>query len=107
MQQIPLIGRAGAAYAQLACYGAMLTLCYFWGQRHFPVPYPVGKMTYKILTTLTIGWFAKQALIDAYFDSTLSRLLIGNALIILFIGLVLKAEPQLIGRLPMFKKKQL
>lgn len=106
MYQIPLIGRMGAAYAQLGCYAGMLTLCYFMGQYYYAIPYPIGKIIYKVLTTLLIGWFCKQTIVDAYFDGLASRLLIGNALIILFIGLVLRAEPQLIGRLPMFRKNK-
>lgn len=41
---IPLLGYMGSALATLACYFLMAALCWWLGERHFPVPYPVLKL---------------------------------------------------------------
>ena len=43
---IPLLGYAGSAWATLACYFTMVVLSYYWGQRHYPVPYQLGRITF-------------------------------------------------------------
>jgi len=39
MVLVPLFGYTGAATAGIACFGVMVWLCYYYGQKHFPVPY--------------------------------------------------------------------
>ena len=41
---IPVLGYLGSAWATLACYFMMAALCWWLGERHFPVPYPVGRL---------------------------------------------------------------
>ena len=41
---IPIMGYMGSAWATLACYFMMAGLCWWLGERHFPVPYPVGRL---------------------------------------------------------------
>ena len=41
---IPIWGYMGCAVATLACYFSMAVLCWRLGERHFPVPYPVGRL---------------------------------------------------------------
>ncbi|WP_139925544.1 oligosaccharide flippase family protein [Hymenobacter sp. DG01] len=41
---IPLLGYMGSAVATLACYFLMAALCWWLGERHFPVPYPVARL---------------------------------------------------------------
>jgi O-antigen/teichoic acid export membrane protein len=41
---IPILGYLGSAWATLACYFMMAGLCWWLGERHFPVPYPVGRL---------------------------------------------------------------
>ncbi|RSK51062.1 polysaccharide biosynthesis C-terminal domain-containing protein [Hymenobacter rigui] len=48
---IPLLGYMGSAIATLACYFMMAALCWWLGERHFPVPYPVM----RLLAWLTIA----------------------------------------------------
>jgi O-antigen/teichoic acid export membrane protein len=37
-------GYLGSAWATLACYTSMVALAYGLGQKHYPIPYPVGRM---------------------------------------------------------------
>jgi O-antigen/teichoic acid export membrane protein len=46
---IPVLGYMGSAWATLACYFMMAALCWWLGERHFPVPYPVVRL---------MGWLA-------------------------------------------------
>ena len=41
---IPVFGYLGSAWATLACYFMMAALCWWLGERHFPVPYPVKRL---------------------------------------------------------------
>jgi O-antigen/teichoic acid export membrane protein len=41
---IPVLGYVGCAWATLACYFMMAALCWWLGERHFPVPYPVMRL---------------------------------------------------------------
>lgn len=36
---IPVIGYTGSAIACVVCYGIMSYVCWFWGRKHFPIPY--------------------------------------------------------------------
>lgn len=40
---IPKMGYMGAAWTTLICYASMMILNYFIGQKHYPVPYKLGK----------------------------------------------------------------
>ncbi len=42
---IPVLGYMGSALATLACYFSMALVCYLLGNRHYPIPYPVGALT--------------------------------------------------------------
>jgi O-antigen/teichoic acid export membrane protein len=53
---IPIMGYMGSAWATLACYFLMAALCWWLGERHFPVPYPVGRLLLWLLgAVLLVG----------------------------------------------------
>jgi O-antigen/teichoic acid export membrane protein len=41
---IPGFGYTGAAWATFICYAFMMTVSYFQGQKHYPIPYPKKKL---------------------------------------------------------------
>lgn len=45
---IPQIGYLGSAWATLACYVTMVGFAYYWGQKYYPIPYPVAKIFFYI-----------------------------------------------------------
>lgn len=85
---IPKIGYMGAAVAHLACYGVMMLVSYFWGQRVMPIPYQVGRiLIYCILAAIL------------FFVSTLTaelsivlKLSLNTLIILIFIGVVFIME---------------
>ncbi|RZJ58163.1 MAG: polysaccharide biosynthesis protein [Hymenobacter sp.] len=59
---IPVLGYTGCAWATLACYFMMAALCWWLGEQHFPVPYPVGRLLLWLLGAVGLV-VAGQALI--------------------------------------------
>jgi O-antigen/teichoic acid export membrane protein len=93
---IPVLGYTGSAWATLACYFLMAALCWWLGERHFPVPYPVGRLLLWLLGAVGLVVLGQAGI----------RLLpkevgyaAGLLLPLLFLGLVYVAEGrQLKGR---------
>ncbi|MBI5916446.1 MAG: lipopolysaccharide biosynthesis protein [Bacteroidetes bacterium] len=52
---IPTLGYMGSAYAKLLCYGGMMAAGWYFGQRFFPVNYPLGRMA--LYVALAIGLY--------------------------------------------------
>ena len=61
---IPVLGYMGSAIATLACYFMMAVLCWRLGERHFPVPYPVGRLGLWLVLAVglvALGWTVPMA----------------------------------------------
>ncbi len=57
---IPLLGYMGSAFATLACYFMMAAVCWWLGNRYFPVPYPVLRIGAWLLLAIglvAVTWF--------------------------------------------------
>jgi O-antigen/teichoic acid export membrane protein len=54
---IPKIGFIGSAWATLFCYISMVIASYFFGKRHFPIPYEVSKIAFYLLIMIAIYFF--------------------------------------------------
>jgi O-antigen/teichoic acid export membrane protein len=61
---IPILGYLGSAWATLTCYFMMAGLCWWLGERHFPVPYPVGRLLLWLVVAVGLV-LAGQAAIQA------------------------------------------
>ena len=85
---IPKIGYLGAAIAHLACYIVMMLVSYFWGQKNFPIPYQIGRITiYCALAAIL--YFASSLFID--FNSIL-KISLNTVMILLFMAVVVVME---------------
>jgi O-antigen/teichoic acid export membrane protein len=51
---IPVLGYMGSAIATLVCYAGMAVVCWALGNRHFPVPYPVGRLLLWIAAAVAV-----------------------------------------------------
>ncbi len=61
---IPVLGYMGSAIATLACYFMMAVLGWRLGERHFPVPYPVGRLGAWLglaVALVAVGWWVPVA----------------------------------------------
>jgi len=76
----PGVGYYGGAWAALACYGFMALASYWTGRRHFPIPYPLGRMA--VYLGLALGLYGLSALFSPL--SLGLRLLINTGLLAVF-----------------------
>lgn len=81
---IPIGGYMASAWISLVAYTSMMILSYFWGQKHYPIPYQVSKsLLYMLIAVI---------LVIASFILFNRNLIIGNILFILFGLLILYLE---------------
>ncbi|KUG08222.1 lipopolysaccharide biosynthesis protein [Solirubrum puertoriconensis] len=55
---IPVLGYMGSAIATLACYFMMAAVCWWLGNRYFPVPYPIGRLAAWLLAAVAVVAFS-------------------------------------------------
>jgi O-antigen/teichoic acid export membrane protein len=84
-------GFMGSAWATLICYGVMMVISYFTGQRHYYVPYDVPRLLGY--TAFAIVLYFAGAFIDT--GSTAFDLILRNAIVLLYAGTVLVIEKPL------------
>lgn len=53
---IPLFGYLGAAWSTFICYAAMAVISYLWGQKHYPIPYNVGRVLGYMAAGVFLWW---------------------------------------------------
>ena len=58
---IPKIGILGSAWATLACYFSMSLASYFFGKKHFPVPYQTGRLLLYFVVMITVYFIVVKA----------------------------------------------
>ena len=81
---IPIIGFKGSAIATLSAYAIMMMLSFYFGQRYYPIPYNLKKITlYFGLSTLCSV---------LYFYIFRGNYFIGITMLIVFLGLVTMLE---------------
>lgn len=51
---IPVYGYMASAWATLACYATMVLISYLLGQRHYPIPYQLGRVFSYILLAVVV-----------------------------------------------------
>jgi O-antigen/teichoic acid export membrane protein len=91
---LPTIGMIGSAWASLACFAFMLVACYYYGQKYFPIQYPVKKILYYFLITallLLFSWWLRQTGL-----SLLIRTIIHTLILFIFTTWVYKVEQSFI-----------
>jgi O-antigen/teichoic acid export membrane protein len=88
---IPVIGYMGSAWANFACYLVMMLLSYFYGQKHYPVPYKIGKFFFYLTISL-IFYFISHYI---RFDHSLIQLAFNSVLFFVYLFIVLYIEPEL------------
>ncbi|MFM7855192.1 MAG: lipopolysaccharide biosynthesis protein [Flammeovirgaceae bacterium] len=70
---IPLFGYTGSSWAALLCYFSMTALCYWIGQRYYPIPYSVLKdLGYITFTMVVIYAFYQVRIPNTYLSSALN-----------------------------------
>ncbi len=98
---IPLIGYMGSAWANFFCYLTIMLLSYFYGQKHYPIPYKINKFFLYMLFSLVL--YAISHFIR--FDNNIIQLGFNTVLFLIFLFIVLSSETELRGYLNRIIKK--
>lgn len=85
---IPVAGFMGSSWAAFLCYFSMTALCYWLGQKHFPVPYTIVRSMAWLLFSAGLVWVSGLFQPDNQFLATSFHSLI----LILFIVMVFLVE---------------
>ncbi len=85
-------GYLGSAWATLFCYAFMLFIAYLLGQKHYPVPYRIGRIVFYICFVvflyLSYSYFVKpQLLVNSVFSYVVSVSILG-----MYIGFIFVIE---------------
>jgi O-antigen/teichoic acid export membrane protein len=99
---IPQFGYIACAWATLACYGSMMLISYAWGQKVYPVPYAVGKLSGFFIVML-LCFFVHQG-ICAFTNAVWLRMLGATVLFAAYFIYILKKEGGDLKRLPVIGK---
>lgn len=83
---IPRFGYMASAWATLACFFTMSVIAYFWGQKKYPVPYEIRKISLYILVTIIIYLFSSSMIENLPEQSMIRYLIQGLVLILYAIG---------------------
>jgi O-antigen/teichoic acid export membrane protein len=90
------------AWASLACYGFMMVVSYFAGQKYYPVPYDIKKILFYIAATVITYFITKS--ITASMETAIPRLIVGTISILAYLVLVLILEKEEFKNIPIIKK---
>ena len=85
---IPVFGYMGAAVTTLICYIGMAVIAYFWGQKHFPVPYDIRSAFFYLMLSSMLIWVSTNLIPDHGY----MRYLNGPGLSILYLLIVVALE---------------
>ncbi len=82
---IPIMGYTGSAWATFACYFSIALISYFVGQKYFPVPYSLKKISMYFGLALAF-FFIYAFLHDMYLKNQLSFTLLQTIATLMFVG---------------------
>ena len=85
---IPILGYMGSAWATLICYTFMTVACYFLGQKYYPIPYAVGRMSLYLL--LAVGIYLLSEYIQT--PNLIATLGVNTLLLLLYLSFIYKQE---------------
>jgi O-antigen/teichoic acid export membrane protein len=92
---IPTIGYMGSAWANFTCYGVMMIISYFLGQKYYRVNYELKRiLSYMIISA---GLYFVSVFTTKYFfgDSLVLRLAFNTLLLLVFVIYIAFSEPRL------------
>lgn len=99
---VPIWGYMGAALSTITCYFVMCLLCYWYGQKHYPIPYQTAKGLFYLLISFAISY------LGFYLDLGIPVLsfLVKNSLILFYLGFIFMLEKeQIMSYLPRTKNQ--
>lgn len=98
---VPIWGYMGGALSTILCYFVMCLLCYFYGQKYYPIPYQTAKGLLYLVISFVVSY------LGFYMDlgDSVINFFAKNSLIFLYLGLIFLLEKdQIKAYLPKSKK---
>lgn len=98
---VPIWGYMGGALSTILCYFVMCLLCYFYGQKYYPIPYQTAKGLLYLIISFVVSY------LGFYMDlgDSVINFFAKNSLIFLYLGLIFLLEKdQIKAYLPKSKK---
>ena len=99
---IPSMGFLACAWATVACYGTMMLMSYFLGQKHYPIPYEWKKVLGYI--GISVGLYLAHSLIRAYAGNIWWVHGSATLFMVIFTLIVLVREKAELTKVPLIKK---
>ena len=93
---IPKLGYYASALATLAAYALMMLLSFYFGRKHYPIPYNYRKIVFYLGLSILFS-----ALSFYVFNR---NLVIGSLLLLVFLGLVYRMESDILKRIFLKRK---
>jgi O-antigen/teichoic acid export membrane protein len=102
---IPAYEIMASAWTTLACYASMVVLCYFLGQRYFPVPYPVKRIFTYLIVAAGL-YFVQNEIVKHFAHQTEAIIRLGSGIFLLlcFLAVVLLLEKKELKSMPIIGK---
>lgn len=89
---IPKYGYLACAWTTMTVYFIQMVISYFWGKKHYPIPYNIER--FFLYFSIGIGiYFSTKLWSDSF--SVWMELILNNLLIIVFLGIVFQIEKPL------------
>lgn len=88
---VPQLGYVGAAYAFLTSAFTMFVVSFFWGQKHYPIPYDVKRIAFYFLLIIVLFVISYWVVLPEKWTNLAFR----TFLLVLFLAVIWKQEPQL------------
>jgi len=85
---VPIWGFFGGALSTFACFLVMCILCFFFGQKYYPIPYQTGKGLFYLVFAFILSYLGFYLTIE----TPVVGFLLKNSLILVFIGIILALE---------------
>ncbi|MFC0264743.1 oligosaccharide flippase family protein [Fontibacter flavus] len=85
---VPVFGYMGAALSTLASYFIMSVVCYWYGQKYFPIPYQLSKGLFYLFLGFSLSYLGFYM----EFEIPVIQFMLKNGLVILFVIVVLFFE---------------
>jgi len=99
---IPSFGFMASAWATFLCYGSMMVISYFWGQKVYPVPYATKKLVAYMVIVLLL--YLVDLGLTRIWSNLAYRLVVGTMLLASFAAFILRVERREFRRLPVIGK---
>jgi O-antigen/teichoic acid export membrane protein len=99
---IPYFSYMACAWATFFCYGSMMLMSYFWGQKVYRIPYATKKLIAYFVIVLAIYFIHKTAIY--FYEPQWFSLLLATVLFLIFTWFISLVEKKELQKLPVVGK---